>query len=160
LKNNVNIYSLTWKLAEQKTASPKFVYSHLMMPHYPYYFDKNGMEKPFETLVEGNQQNKEAYIGYLQYANNKFLALVEHILKSSKTPPIIILMGDHGFRHFTNPVEAKYHFLNLASVYLPSKDYTGFKDSLSGVNLFRTILNTSFNQRLPLLKDSTSYLKD
>ena len=53
--NNENIYYLTWKLAEQKTSSPKFVYSHLMMPHYPYYFDKNGKEQPFETLLEGNQ---------------------------------------------------------------------------------------------------------
>jgi hypothetical protein len=131
-----------------------------MMPHYPYYFDKNGMEKPYETLVEGNQLNKQAYIEYLQYANKKLLALVEHILNSSATPPVIILMGDHGFRHFTSPVVAKYHFLNLAAVYLPSKDYAGFSDSLSGVNFFRTILNTSFNQRLPSLKDSTIYLKD
>ena len=158
--NNDNIYDLTWKLAEKKTTSPKFVYSHLMMPHYPYYFDKDGKEQSYQSLQEGNQSNKEAYVEYLQFANKKFLALVDHILKSSKTPPIIILMGDHGFRHFSEPVEKKYYFLNLASVYLPSKDYAGFSDSLSGVNFFRTILNTSFNQRLPFLKDSTIYLKD
>ena len=158
--NNENIYNLTWELAEKKATTPRFVYSHLMMPHYPYYFDKDGKEQPFDKLQEGNQVNKEAYISYLQYANKKLLALVDHILKSSSTPPIIILMGDHGFRHFNEPVESKYYFLNLSSVYLPSKDYTGFSDSLSGVNFFRTFLNTSFGQKLTYLKDSTIYLKD
>lgn len=159
-ENNEHIYELTWKLAEKNTSSPKFVYSHLMMPHYPYYFDKNGKEQPYESLQEGNQSNKAAYIDYLQYSNKKLLELVDHILKSSKIPPIIILMGDHGFRHFKNPIENKYYFLNLASVHLPSNNYAGFNDSLTGVNLLRTILNTSFNQKLPFLKDSTIYLRD
>jgi hypothetical protein len=158
--NNENIYSLTWKLAEQKSAMPKFVYTHLMMPHYPYYFDRNGKEQPFEKLLEGNQSNKAAYIEYLQYSNKKLIELVEQILRSSATPPIIVLAGDHGFRHFNEPVESKYYFLNLVSVHLPSKNYAGFSDSLSGVNLFRAILNDQYGQRLPFLKDSTSYLKD
>ena len=158
--NNENIYNLTWKLAEQKTTTPKFVYAHLMMPHYPYYFDKNGKEQPFETLLEVNQVNKEAYIEYLQYANKKLIELVSHILQSSSKPPIIVLMGDHGFRHFKKPVAYKYYFLNLTSVYLPSNNYTGFRDSLTGVNLFRTLLNTELGQRLPYLKDSSSYLLD
>ena len=158
--NNENIYTLTWKLAEKKTAAPKFVYTHLMMPHYPYYFDRNGNEQPFEKLQEGNQVDKQAYIEYLQYANKKIMALIDHILKSSVTPPVIVLMGDHGFRHFKEPVAFKYYFLNLASVHLPSKNYTGLSDSLTGVNIFRTILNTDFGQRLPYLKDSASYLRD
>jgi hypothetical protein len=158
--NNENIYSLTWNLAKEKTSSPKFVYAHLMMPHYPYYFDRNRKEQPFEKLLEGNQSNKEAYIEYLQYSNNKLMELVQHILRSSASPPIIVIAGDHGFRHFTEPVESKYYFLNLVSVHLPSKNYTGFNDSLSGVNLFRAVLNAQYGQRLPFLKDSTSYLKD
>ena len=158
--NNENIYDLTWKLAEQKTSMPKFVYAHLMMPHYPYYFDRNGKEQPFESLLEGKQTNKEAYIEYLQYSNKKLIELVEHILRSSASPPIIVLAGDHGFRHFIEPVESKYYFLNLVSVHLPSKNYSGFSDSLSGVNLFRAVLNAQYGQKLPFLKDSTSYLKD
>lgn len=158
--NNENIYDLTRKLPEKRSAAPKFVYAHLMMPHYPYYFDKKGIEQSFEKLQEGNQVNKQAYIEYLQYANKKLVDLVDHILKSSASPPVIVLMGDHGFRHFIQPVEPKYHFLNLASIHLPSKNYSGFNDTLTGVNLFRTLLNTDFGQRLPYLKDSTSYLRD
>ena len=130
------------------------------MPHYPYYFDKNGKEQPFEKLLEGNQSNKEAYIEYLQYSNKKLSELVQHILQSSSSPPVIVLMGDHGFRHFNEPVDNKYYFLNLASVHLPSKNYSGFSDSLSGINLFRAVLNAQFSQNLPFQKDSVIYLKD
>jgi hypothetical protein len=158
--NNENIYNLTWKLSEKKTKQPKFVYTHLEMPHYPYYFDRNGKEQPFEEIVDGKQGNKALYIEYLQYCNKKLLDLIDHILASSAAPPIIILMGDHGFRHFNEPVEQRYHFLNLASVHLPSGNYRAFSDSLSGVNFFRALLNTQYSQQLPFLKDSTSYLKD
>ncbi len=159
-ENNENIFHLTMKTASEKDNSPKFIFTHLMLPHYPYYFDKNGRKLPFEQLTEGNQVNQHNYIEYLQYTNKRLLELVDHILRSSEKPPIIILMGDHGFRHFTQLVESKYYFLNLMSVYLPSKNYTALSDSLTCVNLFRTVLNTEFGQRLPYLKDSTSYLRD
>ena len=159
-ENNENIFRLTIKITNEKINKPKFVYTHLMMPHYPYYFDKNGKEMSFEKLTEGNQVNQQAYIEYLQYANKRLLALIDHIQQASVNPPIIILMGDHGFRHFTRPVESKYYFLNLMSVYLPSKNYAAFHDSLSCVNFFRSFLNTEFNQHLPYLKDSTIYLND
>jgi hypothetical protein len=160
LRNNDRLFDLTWKLADEKTSSPKFVYTHLMMPHYPYYFDRNGKEQPFDSITEGNQHHKKAYIEYLQFANKKLLTLVDHLQKSSSRPPIIILMGDHGFRHFREPVPEKYHFLNLMSVYMPTGNYTQFRDSMSAVNLFRGILNTGFGQHLSVLKDSTTYLKD
>ncbi|HKB44829.1 MAG TPA: sulfatase-like hydrolase/transferase, partial [Chitinophagaceae bacterium] len=159
-ENNETIFHLTIKTADEKINEPKFIYAHLMMPHYPYYFDKDGKEMSFEKLTEGNQVNQQAYIEYLQYANKRLLALIDHIQQASVNPPIIILMGDHGFRHFTRPVESKYYFLNLMSVYLPSKNYAAFHDSLSCVNFFRSFLNTEFNQHLPYLKDSTIYLND
>jgi hypothetical protein len=160
LENNNHIYDLTWKLALEKTKQPKFVYTHLMMPHYPYYFDKSGKEQPYETLQEGKQVNTKAYTEYLQYANKKFLSLIDHILASSASPPIIVFMGDHGFRHFEKPVDRKYYFLNMNAIFLPSKNYSTFTDSSSTVNQFRKILNTQFNQNLPLFGDSSIYLRD
>ncbi len=158
--NNEHFYQLTWDIAELKTNSPKFVYTHLMMPHYPYYDDKNGKEQPFEKLVEGNQVNTNAYIEYLQYCNQKIVALIDHLQKSSVSPPVIILMGDHGFRHFRKMVGRKYYFMNLSAICLPNKNYSGFYDGVSSVNQFRIILNNLFNQKFQILKDSAIYLKD
>jgi hypothetical protein len=153
--NNEKLYGLTLTTVDQKIDKPKFVLTHLMMPHYPYYYDRNGNEFPFETLIEGNQTNREHYTEYLQYANTRLLGLIDHILASSPRPPLIILMGDHGFRHFNEKVDPKYYFCNLVSVHLPGNDYTAFTDSLTNVNLLRTVLNTSFGQHLPYLKDTT-----
>jgi hypothetical protein len=38
-------------------------------------------------------------------------------------------------------------------VYLPGRQYGQYHDSLSGVNQLRVLLNTLFQQRLPLLRD-------
>ncbi|MFI5130747.1 MAG: sulfatase-like hydrolase/transferase [Chitinophagales bacterium] len=153
--NNEKLSRLVIQTAETKPKQPKFVLTHLMMPHYPYYYDKEGREFPFERVIEGNQDNQQQFIEYLQYSNKKFLELIDHILKNSSTPPLIILMGDHGFRHFHKPVDPKYYFNNLVSVYLPDKNYSAFTDSLTNVNLLRAVLNTSFGQRLPYLRDTT-----
>jgi hypothetical protein len=153
--NNENLLDLTLSTAQEKTRRPKFILTHLMMPHYPYYFDKDGNEFPFEQLVEGNQHNQHNYIEYLQYCNKKLLGLVDQVLKNSSSPPVIILMGDHGFRHFKTPVDLKYRFTNLMAIYLPGLNYSAFTDSLTNVNVLRAVLNTEFNQHLPYLKDTT-----
>jgi hypothetical protein len=158
--NNEKLFQLTLKTAEEKTKQPKFVLTHLMMPHYPYYYDKNGNEFSFETLAEGNQNNQQHYIEYLQYSNKKLLELIDHVLKNSSMPPVIVLMGDHGFRHFDAPVDPKYYFCNLVSVHLQGGNYAAFTDSLTNVNLLRTVLNTSFGQQLPYLKDTAIIMEN
>ncbi|MDB5208834.1 MAG: hypothetical protein JWR72_3909 [Flavisolibacter sp.] len=139
------------------SAKPKFVYTHLTMPHYPYYFTKEGKLNKIEVLKEGEQVRKEEYIGYLQYSNSIFLKTIDTILQNSKKPPIILFMGDHGFREFTDGFEknAPYYYQNQNAVLLPDKNYNQFYDGISSVNQFRVLLNTSFGQQIPLLKDST-----
>jgi len=157
--NNEKLFQRTLQIAEEKIKQPKFVLTHLMMPHYPYYYDRDGNEFAYETLGEGNQSNQHNYIEYLRYSNKKLLELVDHILKNSPAPPLIVLMGDHGFRHFDKPVDPKYYFYNLVGVHLPNNNYSAFSDSLTNVNLFRTVLNISFGQHLAHLKD-TSFIMD
>ena len=160
LRNNNKIFELTKEVAGSETANPKFVYTHLVMPHYPYYFDSSGRQAPFEILTDEYATNQKAFIEYLAYSNKKLLELVDHIRANAPSPPLIILMGDHGFREFREPVAEKYHFMNLNAVLLPGSRYNGFYKGMSGVNQFRVILNTQFGQQLPLLKDSSSFLRE
>jgi hypothetical protein len=160
LHNNKNIYTLTQQEAVITSPAPKLILTHLHLPHYPYYFDKDGKERPLEKLVEGNQTDKAAYVQYLQYGNKKYLELIDHILKASLTPPIIILMGDHGFRHFTEEVDLKYWYLNQLSLYTPGKNYAAYSDSLTNVNFLRVLLNTEYKQQLPLLKDQAVFIEE
>jgi hypothetical protein len=156
---NEKSYGNLMKESLRVSKKPKFIYTHLMMPHYPYYYDSSGRELPLEMLTEGNQIRKTEYLSYLKYCNKKFSQMLHAILANSKKPPIIIFMGDHGWRHFTEQaVDHQYHFMNLASIYLPDKNYSPFYDGMSNINMFRILLNSQFHQKISLLRDSTSFV--
>jgi hypothetical protein len=160
LHYNDTILKLTRDLAANQTPEPKFVYTHLMMPHFPSYFDSKGNPVPLEKLSGFRKTNEKDYVEYLQYGNRKILQLVDHILASVPDPPVIMLLSDHGFRHPGKQTDRKYDFMNLNAVYFPGKNYSGFYDSITNVNHFRVMFNTCFGQQFPLLKDSTIDLWD
>lgn len=157
---NSIVDSLCRNIALQKTPVPKFVYTHLDIPHHPYFFDSTGKEIPIEKLTDEFKMNKKAYIEYLIYSNNRILSLIDHIRKNSTSPPVIILLSDHGFRQLPPEISKDYYFMNLNAVYFPSGNYSKFYDGMSTVNSFRVILNSLFNQQLSLLKDSTIFITE
>jgi hypothetical protein len=134
-----------------KRSSPKFVYSHFMMPHPPYLFSEDGQQP--DTSASPEKQ----YISYLQYTNKQLLKAAKRILQYSTEPPVIILLSDHGFRNDDLPHPTPFRFSNLVAVYLPNKQRKLFYKGLSNVNIFRVLLNHQFEQNLPFLKDSTCY---
>lgn len=162
LKDNVytinTIEAKTKKIAAEKTGQPKFVYTHFLMPHHPYFFDSSGREASIEKLEDSYKMDKKAYIEYLLYTNKKILGLVDHIKTVSAKPPAIILMSDHGFRQSNDSSQNKYHFMTLNAIHLPTNNYKSFYDGMSHVNQFRIFLNTQFRQQLPLLKDSSIFI--
>jgi hypothetical protein len=159
LINNIRFsYEGTIATASETSKKPQFVYTHFIMPHYPYLFDKNGNALKFEEAIQGGR--KDLYLGYLQYGNKLCLSLIDSIFKKDPTNPVIILMSDHGFTKYSSEYEPAYNFLNMINIYVPGRNYAAFSDSLTNVNLFRTLLNTQFGQQLPLLKDSTFFLKE
>jgi len=160
LHNNENCMQLTRNAASHKAMTPKFVYTHLMMPHYPYYFDSRGRSESAQSLQPGQESNRQNYVEYLQYCNGRMLPLIDSIISFSDSPPVIMLLADHGFKEGVSKEEHKYVFPNLSAVYFPDRNYRQLYDSISNVNQFRVLLNTEFDQHLPLLTDSTVYLWD
>jgi hypothetical protein len=86
LSNNENVIRAVKERASEKTNVPKFVYAHLMMPHYPYYFDSKNRPLPIQNLLPGQETNKENYTEYLQYCNSRILGLVDNIVSNSVLP--------------------------------------------------------------------------
>lgn len=158
LENNNNSIRKMLETASTGSPYPKFIYTHLMMPHYPYYYNSKGQPMAFEYLLQGQQYNKKNYVEYLQYCNQKIVQFTNTILKASSAPPVIILAGDHGFRQKNKDEDRKYCFSNLMAVYLPTGDYSNFYTGMSLVNLFPAVFNSVFDQEIPVLKDSTVYL--
>ena len=153
LRYNQQIYQHAINNIHAPDTTPEFVYIHLQLPHYPYYYDKEGSLYPLEKISNDAPGNTKNYVEYVQYTNQQLIRLIDETLKYNRLPPIIILMGDHGYRCFPKGADS-YIFLTLFSTYLPDKNYSRFNDSLTNVNVFRMLLNSAFCQQLPMLKDT------
>jgi hypothetical protein len=126
---------------------PSFVYTHLLMPHMPFYYDSTG------ALLPPGQVVSTGFTGYrnnLRHANRVMKEVVEAILQKDPNP-VIVLIGDHGYRWKDNKQELNKPFGVLCAVYYPDKDYTGIPADLTHVNLFRLIINKTCGTQLPLL---------
>lgn len=136
-------------------ARPKFVYTHLMMPHAPYSYDSVGNEIKTDSILTGEAQ-QDAYLQYLVYTNKKIGSFVKEIMDLTKGAAVVMVMSDHGFRPSPGerPINSNNNF---NAIYLPSGDYSKFYDSITNVNQLRAFFNTQFNQQLPLLKDSIAF---
>jgi hypothetical protein len=150
-----------------------FVYTHIIAPHPPFVFDENGVALPHNEpfkLADANQfikdHSRKAYVaGYrqqMQYINTLVLEAVDAILANSKTPPIIIIQGDHGpgaYLHWSSlektfPAE---RFSILNAYYFPDQDYSLLYPSISPINSFRVLLNKYFDGKFGLLPDRHYY---
>jgi hypothetical protein len=157
-QNSNTMKAVLHSLSVDSGGQPQFYYTHLLLPHVPYYFDKEGRFTGLQYYLHpgDSAQRNKAYLEYLQYTNRVVLGFVDSILKRSTRPPVILLMGDHGNRHHTLKKES--HFSALNAVCFPDRRYEGFYKGLTHVNHLRVFVNNRFHQKLPLLKDTTFYL--
>ena len=144
--------------------SPKFVFSHLLIPHDPYWFKADGtpMSREDRMQLSLNQQYREQ----LLFTKDQIKTIIEAILKQSTKPPIIVLQSDEGPRVGPNyepghlPVgrnlpEDPEHVQGpiLNAVYLPNFDYSRLHPDMTPVNTFRLIFSHYFGAKLDLLEN-------
>lgn len=155
---NGNQRLLRHTLATAAGDSPgaRLVYTHVLMPHWPYLFDSTGRATGinFYSTNMPARQKDSAYIQYLAYTNGRILELIDGIRRHSKGEAVILLLSDHGYRDWRGADDTfANRNNNLASVYIPGSGYHFFYDSISNVNLLRAVFNTVLQQRLPLRED-------
>jgi hypothetical protein len=141
-----------------KMPGPKFVFVHILAPHSPFVFGANGeivgRHTPFTLNNDLEIADPKAYIeGYrnqVQYINRRTIQAVQAILASSKTPPIIIVQGDHGPKAGITTQIGRMAILN--AYYLPGGN-EGLYATITPVNSFRIIFNRYFGGQFQLLPD-------
>jgi len=159
------------KLADiPQREEPTYVFAHMLIPHPPYVFDREGNYKSQELFDEENLTTGRQ--DQLIATNNMIMNLIDEILSHSEVPPIIILQADEGsrpYRYLTNPSEfnwdeateaewrEKYGILN--AYYLPNVDNDVLYPSITPVNSFRLIFNLYFGTKYEFLPDN-SYFSD
>ena len=151
--------------------APKFVFAHVFAPHPPFVFDATGRSLqpayPFgfddaNLFSLGADEYRDGYVGQIEFVNKRLMSVVDEILRQSRTPPIIILQGDHGPRMFGNFLShqrtcLKETFSTFSAYLLPGAPEDLIPRTVSSVNLFRIIFNHYFNGSFPLLESKNFY---
>jgi hypothetical protein len=138
---------------------PTFTFAHILIPHYPFVFRPDGTLQTDDGFYSGKNANPidkahsiKGYTDGVQFIDSQILQISKTIIARSKTPPIIIIQGDHG-------VSADNRHKILNAYYLKPEAEQLLYPNISPVNSFRVVFDTYFGMNYPLLKDYT-YVDD
>ncbi len=138
---------------------PRLLWAHVMAPHLPYVFDKEGgfNENPtnyWEYRDISPEVLRALYLEQYIYVTQRIDELTTTILDQSETEPVIILLSDHGPRKGSVGVaDPKQHHRVLNAVYFPGREYSELYDSIAPVNTMRVLFNTFFGTNYDMLDD-------
>lgn len=138
-----------------KTSKPRFVYSHFSMPHYPYYFDRNGYEYSLDSLAKITVLSNRHYVEYLLYCNNMIKRVVEKLQASATRPYMIYIVSDHGNRKMQGVDWDTRAYSSLFAYYDSRSSRPVYPDDISNVNMFRYWLEFEFGEKMKPLPDTT-----
>lgn len=145
---------------QKSSSKPRFVMGHYLLPHSPFIFDSAGKSRIWDTHPQW--MTDSLYFDQVKYANTLIKDLVTKATAKSDRQKVFILMGDHGLRDFHLKLKDRIRekeMMNLMAIYYENREYSSLYDSISPVNIFRTLLNDQFKTKLPILKDSTIFLQ-
>jgi hypothetical protein len=137
---------------------PKMVFSHFLLPHPPYIFERDGavvQNGSFADILlyrKAQWRRTDAYIEQLRFLNTRLLESLRTILRSSAVPPIIVLFSDHGPLVVSGDAEAlkRARLDNLTAVFLPGAPAGLLPDDVRLINVFPIVLNHYFRAGLTL----------
>ncbi|MFC1504868.1 sulfatase-like hydrolase/transferase, partial [Spirochaetota bacterium] len=127
----VHLYNFKMLETIPEMKESTFTFAHIMPPHHPFIFDRNGNIKSKRTVksqftpgrMAAQWKKKDAYIDQLVFVNKKVSTIINTILEKSDIPPIIIIQSDHGPHVLEAPKNeydiARTSILNL--FYLPGE---------------------------------------
>lgn len=146
----------------KKKEGKKFVFTHFLCPHRPIVFDREGKELVGEDIALAEKdKNHKYYLNQAYFISQSIKKMIEKITTFSATPPIIVVVSDHGKFPIgvsgkgkrTLPLnELSWRLSNFIALYLPSSSIE-LPEILTPVNIFRLLLNNYYGYNLPLLED-------
>ena len=146
-----------------KIDGPKYVFSHVYVPHPPFLFGPNGENViPDHREISGLQswEDPQGYVNQLIYATNEITVVIKNIVKNDPNA-IVIVQGDTGTLTGTDISKKtmkeiyQAHSIHYA-VRIPDVEDS---DYMIPVNTYRVIFNNYFNMNYDYL-EYHSYLVD
>jgi hypothetical protein len=144
--------------------APTFAFAHVMLPHLPYVYDSacRPLRRPITSAEENDSpEQRAAYLAQVTCVDRMTLDAVRGILRRSPTPPIILVLADHGsrftdVRFYEHPESVSRDFVKerfgaFAAAYVPAGGDSAFTQPITLVNVFRHVLSYYFGADLPPL---------
>lgn len=145
-------------------STPKFVFSHVLLPHSPYLFDENGNNPDYDkNSNDEGVDEKVKYIAQLKYVNTLIKEAISSI-RQNNPGAIIVLQADEGpypaeirgknFNHL-EPIELlsdhglRSKYAIQAAYYFPNR--TSAEKINSSVDAFRVTLSDYLGYDIPSL---------
>lgn len=159
-----------------KIKEPTFTYTHILAPHPPFIFKKDGGLTNIEGKMYGNdgdhyfemhpdkEEYRQMYVDQLTFISKKALEMVGGILANSKEKPIIVLQSDHGpglglVWDDEEKTDLNERFGILNAYLLPTDEETKLYEDITPVNSFRVIFNNTFKTNYKLLPDKNYFVR-
>jgi hypothetical protein len=163
LKHNTFAVAALDRLAREP--GPKFVFAHVLLPHPPYIYDRDG--RYIDPEEAATLETADAWERQLDYTNTFLRAFLERLLALPEAErPIIILQGDEGpwtepyaadkweYRwENASPEELEVKFGIMNAWYVPGGVDLGLTPSQTAINTFPVLFSRYFDLEYPSLSD-------
>jgi hypothetical protein len=154
-----------------KLRPPVFVFAHIVCPHPPFVFDRNGASVRGSGPLRWEDGDSRAgrldtyvtgYAEQVQFVSHQAQAAADALLARSRRPTVIVIQSDHGPASRTvwshpERTDLRERFGILLACYLPGQRDAPIGNDVSPVNVFRIVLNRYFGTRLPLLPNENYF---
>lgn len=135
-----------------KYESPKFVFTHILLPHEPFVFASDGsLVIVREDYKKREPQRIALFLDQVDYLNSRLLPILENIINDSIAPPIIILMADTGPN---SPTQNTIRNEILNAYFVPDDLQQELYPTITPVNTFRLLFSNLFSLDYPMIEDA------
>lgn len=135
------------------SGSPRFVYTHVLLPHNPYQYDEEGrlLPPPYEP-----EDSLPGYLRQVRLVQKLTRNIASSVISNypPDNPPVIIIQGDHGFRRLENDAHLEVALSCFLAIQMPGVEPSLVEAVHSPVNIFRLLMNEYFGTELPMLEDA------
>jgi hypothetical protein len=141
--------------------APTFAFAHILLPHIPYYLDASCHVVARPILPEeedASPAQRAARTAQQRCVDSMVLDVVTTLLRDSRTPPVILVVGDHGSRfaapRFVEhpdslpPAFMRERFGAFGAFHAPAGGDSLFAGSASLVNVMGNVLRFYFGADL------------
>ena len=160
-------FSALGDLAGERGGTPKLVFAHLLTPHMPIAFTKDGgSAEPLPCFPAtcslfdyGDSYGAASGVqmtDQISWVNSAVERTVRTIQARSERPPVIVIFSDHGLRN--DPADKDEMFRSLFLAATPGKSDV-FPPDMTPVNLLTDLLNAYVGTDLALSTDESYWLE-